>query len=409
MKKILVYSHDTFGLGNIRRMLAISQHLVKSIPDAYILIASGSPMLHAFRMSPRLDYLKLPCLSRTVGGDYTVKSLGLDIEQTIRLRSNLLGSTFVDYEPDLVLVDKKPFGVGNELGNAINTLKHRINRPKLVLLLRDILDSPEATIPVWQKNGYYEAVEDLYDQVLVVGSEDIYDLRSEYHFPNTSTEKINFCGYIGRDRGRQSSALVRDELGLNGKEKLVLLTVGGGEDGAAILSSYLQAISNDSTNMSFKTLLVCGSELPAQQRNHIVSKAQHLPQVVVKDFTDDLPSYMNAADLVVSMGGYNTVCEILSMKKRSIVIPRVKPVREQLIRAQRMQQLGLLKMLHPTTLTPETLIATVYDELAKSNVCPQSLYQINMSGSDNISHAIEKLLHQHPMTDDINLSKVESL
>jgi predicted glycosyltransferase len=66
---------------------------------------------------------------------------------------------------------------------------------------------------------------------------------------------------------------------------------------------------------------------------------------------------------VLSMGGYNTVCEILSLKKRAIIVPRVRPVEEQWIRAERMARLDLLTAIHPDSLTPHNLLRTILEEL----------------------------------------------
>ena len=148
MKRILVYSHDTFGLGNIRRMLEISKHLAAADPDVSILIISGSPMLHAFRIPERIDYIKLPCLTRTTRGGYEVKFLQSSYEDIMRLRANIILSAGLDFAPDLILVDKKPFGVSNELAPVFDLVRRRLQRPKMVLLLRDILDSAEATSQV---------------------------------------------------------------------------------------------------------------------------------------------------------------------------------------------------------------------------------------------------------------------
>ncbi|MEQ1838244.1 MAG: glycosyltransferase, partial [Candidatus Nitrotoga sp.] len=101
-KKIIVYSHDTYGLGNMRRMLVIAQALVDSDPNLSVLILSGSPMLHAFRISPRIDYIKLPCLTRTLSGDYEAKSLNLAHDQILRMRSNLIRNSIIDFDPDLI-------------------------------------------------------------------------------------------------------------------------------------------------------------------------------------------------------------------------------------------------------------------------------------------------------------------
>lgn len=109
-QKILVYSHDAYGLGNISRMLAICNYLLKHIPNLSILLVSGSPMLHDFRLPPGLDYIKLPCLNRG-GGQMAVKYLNADMESILNLRSEIILAAAKNYQPDLVLVDKKPTGI----------------------------------------------------------------------------------------------------------------------------------------------------------------------------------------------------------------------------------------------------------------------------------------------------------
>jgi predicted glycosyltransferase len=390
VKRILIYSHDTFGLGNIRRMLEIAKHLVAEDPDVSVLILSGSPMLHAFRIPARIDYIKLPCLSRSLQGEYGVKFLDLSYEQAIRLRSNLIMSAMLDFDPHLILVDKKPFGVSNELAAALDLLQRRGHRPKLVLLLRDILDSPEATIQTWQKNGYFPAIDAYYDEVLVVGSRDIFDLTTEYQFPASCRAKVRFCGYIRRSPAVKTRQEVRRDLRI-GDERLVLLTAGGGEDGYHLLATYLQGLALSTQPVEFKTLLVCGPEMADAQRRQILSLAASLPSVIVKEFVADMASSMNAADLVVSMGGYNTVCEILTLRKRAIIVPRVRPVQEQWIRAERMHKLGLLTAIHPDELTAKGLISAVHTELDCDNVVARGLYQLDLDGLPRICQSLREL------------------
>ena len=391
-RKIVVYSHDTFGLGNIRRMLVIAQALVESDPNTSVLILSGSPMLHAFRIPPQIDYIKLPCLTRTMKGDYEAKFLDLDFEQILRLRSNLIQSSILDFDPDLILVDKKPFGVGDELANALGELQRIGHRAKMVLLLRDILDSPESTIRIWQKNGYHRAIQSFYDQVLVVGSPEVFDLRKEYKFPSESHDKVRFCGYIAREASGSSKQQLRQQYGF-GDEKLVLITPGGGEDGYQLLKCYLQGLRMKKGVEDTKTLVICGPEMIESQRNHIQSMVAGCPSVVLQTFTDDMMACMDAADLVISMGGYNTICELLTLRKRAIVVPRVMPVQEQWIRAKRMSQLGLLRAIHPEKMTPSILMKTVQEELSQVNVHPQSLYQINLNGLSGVCDSIFRLMN----------------
>src|SRR6266446_6410900 len=102
--RLLVYSHDTFGLGNIRRMVAICEHLYELIPGISILILTGSPMLHSFRLSDGIDYVKLPCLRRNVEGNIRVKYLNLQLDAVVRLRRELIFSTVTNFRPDILLV-----------------------------------------------------------------------------------------------------------------------------------------------------------------------------------------------------------------------------------------------------------------------------------------------------------------
>ena len=367
MKRILIYSHDTFGLGNIRRMLEVARHLVQSSPEVSVLVITGSPMLHAFRIPPRIDYVKLPCLARNVDGQYGARFLDLSLDATVRLRANLIRSAITDFAPDLIVVDKKPFGVEDELSGALVALQSSAQKPKLVLLLRDILDSPEATTRVWRKNGCFEAIEAYYDQVLVVGTPEVFDLRREYRFPPFAAAKVSFCGYIARRAGSRSRADARRDLGVRGDQPLLLVTPGGGEDGHALIDACLAGLRALAAPDRPRTHIVCGPEMAEAQRAAIHAAAAALPQVSVQDFSDDMMSLMAAADVVVAMGGYNTVCELLTLRKRAVIVPRTVPSQEQCIRAERMAALGLLTMLHPDRLTPAALLDAVRTELAGLN------------------------------------------
>lgn len=363
--KLMVYSHDAFGLGNIRRMLAICDYLIQAIPDLSVLVVSGSPALHSLRLPKGLDYIKLPCLGRDGSGQVSAKFLKTELEETVQLRADLILSATKHFKPDVFLVDKKPFGLMRELEPTLNFLEQAPFPTQLVLLLRDILDTPATTIAQWQRNGYYEAIAQRYSQVWVVGSPEIFDVRVEYDFPPAVAEKVRFVGYIRRQAEQRSREAARRELCLDAQDRLILVTPGGGADGSELTHTYLDAIAQPSLqHPSYKALIVCGYEMPVAQRDAIARRACSLPQVEVMEFSDDLLSLMNAADLVVAMGGYNTTCEILSLEKRSIVVPRVNPVEEQWIRAERMAQRGWLHAIHPNQLTPQRLAFAIQQAIA---------------------------------------------
>lgn len=395
-KKIIVYSHDAYGLGNIRRMLAICQHLLKSIPHLSILLLSGSPMVQSFRLPVGLDYIKLPCLNRGDGGKMAAKYLNADIESILKLRSELILAITRNYQPDLILVDKKPSGIKGELNSTINYCQSNLPTTKFVLLLRDILDTPEKTIQEWQQENYYQQVEAVYDRLLVVGMPKIFDLAKEYQFSKTISKGVHYCGYIRKESGLTSRYTIRQKLGIGSTEKLVLVTPGGGEDGHSLINNYLQGLAQERElfqEQKIHSLIFCGAEMPQQQQQDIYQQAVKYPGVTVLEFTNDMMSYINSADMVVSMCGYNTITEVLQNNKKAIVVPRIKPGKEQLIRAQRFAQAGLIEMIHPEQLNPNLLMETLFKSLNRlDNV--DNLLKLDFEGLPKVTNYLAMLLFQ---------------
>ncbi|MEM0981021.1 MAG: glycosyltransferase [Cyanobacteria bacterium P01_H01_bin.58] len=389
--KLMVYSHDAFGLGNIRRMVAICDYLLKAIPNVSILVVSGSPALHQLRLPDGLDYIKLPCLGRDEKGKMGVKFLRTELGDALKLRGELICTAAMNFQPDVVLVDKKPNGLWGELQPTLNYLKQSCSQARLVLLLRDILDSPAATIAQWQQDNYYTLAEALYDQIWVVGSPEIFDTPREYQFPPRLSAKTRFMGYIRRGLGFRHANEVRRSLGVTATDRLILVTPGGGGDGFRLVDTYLKAQNALGRDQRLISLIVGGPEMPAERKQELLYRIHPQPHLRWLDFTDDLASYMTAADVVVSMGGYNTVGEILSLQRRAVVVPRTHPVEEQWIRAQRMAELGLFTAIHPDTLTPARLAEALRQELHGNS--PWTDYRLDLNALPRITETLLGLMN----------------
>lgn len=359
MKRLLIYSHDTFGLGNIRRMLAISRGLLESLPDLSILLITGSPVIHSLRLPEEMDYIKLPCLTRTGRGEYGSKYISSSGDELIRMRAEMILAAARYFAPELLMVDKKPLGVKGELAPTLSFLKAERPETRKVLILRDVLDQPAAIISNWERNGHSEAIRTGYDRILVLGQREIFDPVAEYEFPDEVADRVRFCGYLRKTVEPEHIQQVRHSLGLDvddERRRLLLVTPGGGEDGYAVIESVLGALAMIG-RQDLRTIIVSGPEMAEERREVLRRWAATLPETLFIDFSDDLLGLMGAADLVISMAGYNTICEIISLRKRAIVIPRVSPTEEQWIRAERMAPLGLFTVIHPDRLSPG-LIAT---------------------------------------------------
>ncbi len=361
--RLMIYSHDTFGLGNIRRILALCKHLQESCPDISILVVSGSPMLHSFRIPEEMDYIKLPCLKRSGSGDLKVRTLNIELTDAVKLRSAIIRAAVENFKPDVLLVDKKPAGLAGELIAGLRHLKVYSPAARILLVLRDILDRPETTINNWKRQAFYETIELYYDRVLIFGDPRIFDAIKEYQVPEIIQNRVSFCGYIGRKLEHGDRENLRKKLNVSEREKLVLVTTGGGEDGYHLIETYLTAIQRKMQAANVRTVVITGPELSASRREKVRELAHASNSVQLLEFTSQMMRYLAAADVVVSMAGYNTVCELLSLGKRAVLIPRVAPVEEQLIRAKLLSDRSIFPMIHPAQLNPELLMRAVEAQL----------------------------------------------
>jgi predicted glycosyltransferase len=197
----------------------------------------------------------------------------------------------------------------------------------------------------------------------VLGTRAIFDPCREYQLPRGVCAKVRFCGYIRRLAGTRGRDEIRRELGIGAAGRLVLVTTGGGQDGARILDAYTAALPIVHASPDVCSLIVTGPELDPAERRRIEHSVGAHPQAHVREFTDDMMSYMAAADAVVCMGGYNTICEVASVDTPAVVVPRVRPVEEQLIRAERLARRGAVAVVHPDEMTPALMGVAVLKAL----------------------------------------------
>ena len=383
--RILLYSHDTFGLGHLRRSLTIAAQIAQDIPGASQLLLTGSMVAGAFDLPPGLDMVKLPALTKRSDGRYTSRVLPLTLQQTLNWREQMILQAAINFEPDLLLVDKAAAGVQGELLPTLRYLKAWSPHTRLVLGMRDIEDAPAATIREWRANGVPALLEDVYDQIFYYGQRSVFDPVAQYEMSDLAADKLVECGYLRRAQQTRQPADVRQELGI-GTQPLVVVTVGGGGDGHELLNGYLQMLVQ-SDCLPFHSLLVTGPLMTAERRD-LLERMADRPDVTFMKFTPDLVSYMRAADLVISMAGYNTTCEILSLQKRAILVPRVKVRQEQKLRAAHLAELGLASQLLPQQLRPRRLLAEIERSLSR----PEPIVNLNLDGLTTITQTIQSSL-----------------
>jgi len=361
--RIVLYGHDTVGLGHLRRNLTIAHRLARDLPEAHFLTLTGSNQAHAFPLPPRMDFVKIPSAAKNRDGVYEARALDLPLDELRDMRSRLIAEALRSYRPDLVLVDHAPAGMDGELMGPLEELRAVRPRAALVLGLRDVIDEPGRIRRRWKREGLIEWIERIYDRVLIYGPPGVGPSPEAYGFSRRLLGRVRFTNYVVRLGDEMSRAEARRRLGV-GAEPLILLTVGGGDDGEPMLQAFLDAHERDPA-LPAQLLILTGPLMNGDLAASLRARARGRPGVTVIDFDPDLPALLAAADVVVSMAGYNTMSEILRSGVPAVVVPRVHPRLEQWMRASALQALGLCRVVPPAEATGERLRAEVEAALAK--------------------------------------------
>jgi predicted glycosyltransferase len=210
--------------------------------------------------------------------------------------------------------------------------------------MRDIEDEPTATLEQWSRLDVVRMLEDYFDEVWVYGMREVFDVASEYRLSRCIREKLRFMGYIARGGCAHEACDVPPK-------RRVLVTVGGGTDGSEILDAYLAGPAELVAESGASSLVVAGPDLPVAAAARLRVRAADLPSVQWVDFTPCLACEVSRSALIVCMGGYNTLCEVVSAGRPALVIPRTHPRLEQAIRARLWERLGLVRVVERTKLT----------------------------------------------------------
>jgi predicted glycosyltransferase len=349
---VALYSHDTMGLGHMRRNLMIAQALVNSPPETAVLLIAGAHELGTFALPSGVDCLTLPSLFKEADGNYRCRHLGIPLHKLIAVRSKAIAGALEEFEPDVLIVDKVPRGALDELETSLELLRAN-SLTRCVLGLRDVLDDPATVCREWSVQRNEEAVRDFFDVVWVYGDPAVYDPVAEYHFGPELAARVRFTGYMDHSAARLAAIDGGEMLKplTDSTDKLFLCLLGGGQDGARLAESFSQVDFPPRTT----GVIVTGPFLPEDTYQRLRWQVADKPQLRLLRFVTDCSLLLDRADRVVGMGGYNTVCEVLSFGKPALIVPRVKPRQEQLIRAERLHALGMLDVLHPDELTPDAL------------------------------------------------------
>jgi predicted glycosyltransferase len=329
MTRVLIYSHDTYGLGHLRRSLRIAAALLTTGAARHVLIASGSPQASSFTVAPGIDVLKMPAVTKDAEGGYRSRTLGLDLADTVRVRSEIVWSAVAGFRPDILLVDHAPIGMAGELLATLERLATLPRRPLVLLGMRDVVDQVSKVEADWVAGGVWETLSCSYDGVLVYGDAAVLTTAQELELRSRISAPVQHVGYVSPPGWERSAPPAR-------RRPSIVVTAGGGGDGLPVMEAYTRFVERSRIAGHIRSVIVTGPFLDGDPVGGLVERlAATGKSVDLIRFSDRMETLLATADGAVTMAGYNTVVELLAYRLPAMLVPRRVPRAEQWLRATR--------------------------------------------------------------------------
>ena len=378
--RVAFYSHDSYGLGHVRRNLFLARSLLLEQPGAEILLLTGSSRAHSFQAPDRARIVRVAPVTKDASGRYASLEPSVPLSETLRDRKRQLRTELFAFQPDLVVVDHTPLGLDGELLPLLVDLRAKRD-VRLVLGLRDIVDEPQRVREAWERDQVHTVLEHLYDDIVVYGDAKVFPLDFLYDLPRAVADKLCYLGYLGRPPLSPAPAPAATD-----RRPHVLCMVGGGGDGEPLARCFLEAYAQ--LQSAADATLITGPYLSRNVVHDLDRCHAGRSGLLMLRFTDDLEQRVAEADVVVTMGGYNSIVECVSHGRRTLVVPRKAPRKEQLLRAEAFAAHGMVESLLPDRLSADSLAATVRSLLQSPPPPSPRTLGIDWDGAANFANVV---------------------
>ena len=382
---IIFYCQYVWGMGHLVRSLefarALSGHNVT-------LIAGGQKV--EVDLPDHVQLVRLPVLTmdekftRLIPGDP-----GRSLEQIQQERKNTLYSLLEKEQPDLFIVELYPFGrsiFGFELEPLLADMRAgQFGHVKAVCSLRDILvekkDPPAYEERVLGKLNRY------FDALLVHSDAGLQRLDETFTRVGDINIPLVYTGFITQHATPGAGSRMRRELEISPDQKLIVASAGGGRSGYRLLTSVIDACELLRERLPLRLELFSGPFMDSEEYKKL--SAHSGPGFRIRRYTKRFLDYLSAADLSISLAGYNTCMNLLATKVPALVFPYWRQ-QEQPMRADKIKKYLPMKVLNETEMQPASLsrhIAQMFQQNRIADGVP-----IDLDGAANAARFLNQLV-----------------
>ena len=381
---IIFYCQYVWGMGHLVRSLEFARALAS---HDVTLIVGGQKV--EVDLPDHVQLVRLPVLymdekfTRLISDDP-----GQSVEQVQQVRKKALYSLFEKKQPDLFIVELYPFGrsiFGFELEPLLGDIRDgKFGHVRSVCSLRDILvekkDPPAYEKRVLQNLNRY------FDALLIHSDAGLQRLDETFSRAGDIKIPLVYTGFITQQPDPAAGRRLRRELKMASGEKLVVASAGGGRSGFNLLKSVLDACELLDDHLAFRLEVFCGPFMDPEEYEKLAARS--VPGRRIRRYTKRFLDYLSAADLSVSLAGYNTCMNLLVTKVPALVFPYARQ-QEQPMRADKIKKYLPMKVLKEADMEPASLSRHIAQMLQQTR--PSGAVPIDLDGAANAARFLDQM------------------
>lgn len=391
--KVSYYCQHVLGIGHFYRSLEICKTIARHHPTTLIL---GGPPVEVHH--PDIEVVRLPGLEMdNVFNNLTPCNPSLTLDEVKKARQKILFNHFQTSSPDIFITELYPLGrkaFRFELDPVLSAIReNNLPRSLCYCSVRDILVEKETGREKFEDRAV-RTLNRYYDGVLIHADPQIITLDETFDRLADICIPLHYTGFVSQSRQETSNEDIRSELNLGPQDKLIVASIGGGNVGSELLFAAIQAFNtlklSAHSHLQIFSGLYCNNSIYEQLKERTGS------QITLQRFTDCFPEWLQAADLSISMAGYNTCMNLVKAGTPALVYP-FNQNREQRLRAERLGKKTSIALLSDRDLKPQPLSDYIIQQLNT----PRSSEIINIDGARGTAVQLDHWFAQHSSPDKL--------
>jgi len=347
---IIFYCQYVWGMGHLVRSLELARAL--SNHDV-TLIGGGQEVELDLPQHVRL--LRLPVLYMDEKFTRLIPGIpGQSVEHIQQERKKTIYSLMEHLQPDFLIVELYPFGrsmFGFELEPLLEDIREgRFGPVKTICSLRDIL--VEKKDPCAYEERVLQKLNRHFDALLIHSDPGLLRLEETFSRVKDINIPVVYTGFITQQTDPANGSSLRKELAISGGQKFIVASAGGGRSGYRLLTSVIDACELLRDRLPLRLEVFTGPFMENEEFEKL--SARTAEGFRIRRYTKRFLDYLYAADLSVSLAGYNTCMNLLVTRVPALVYPYSRQ-QEQPLRANRFKSMLPMKILDEEDVQPDRL------------------------------------------------------